>query len=51
MGYSGAKPWLCDWVQVESLVDMGFTRERAVEALGATGNDLQAATNILLVGH
>ena len=35
---------------VETLVSMGFDEHAARRALGMCGNDLEAATNILLAG-
>jgi len=36
---------------VQSLVDMGFTRDRAAVALRQSANNLEVATNLLLVTH
>jgi len=36
---------------VQSLVDMGFTRDRAQAALRQSSNNLEVATNLLLVTH
>jgi hypothetical protein len=36
---------------VQNLVDMGFTRDRAAEALRQTSNNLEVATNLLLMPH
>ena len=33
---------------VQTLVDMGFGRDNAMQALRATNNDLSLATNVLL---
>ena len=35
---------------VQMLVDMGFGRDRVMQALRQTGNDVQSATAILLQG-
>ena len=37
-------------VLVATLTDMGFPRERVEEALRQTNNDVDQATNLLLVG-
>lgn len=40
--------WFCFCFQVARLMEMGFSRGDALEALRASNNDLNVATNFLL---
>ena len=48
-GQQAAQP-VASPVLVATLTDMGFPRERVEEALRQTNNDVDQATNLLLVG-